>query len=101
MNKPKLDYIFNPGSIAIAGVSHDMTQHNPGRSYMEGLIDFGFKGGADTFIHKGTNGRWVGVLDEEDLALYDEAMSKLPPDYAMWLQNGRLTAGNSLTAGVS
>lgn len=47
-----------------------------------------FKGGADTFIHKGTNGRWVDVLDEEDLALYDAAMSKLPADYADWLQNG-------------
>ena len=51
-------------------------------------IAFAFKGGADSFIHKGTNGRWVGVLDDEDLALYDEAMAKLPPDYADWLQNG-------------
>jgi aryl sulfotransferase len=51
-------------------------------------IAFAFKGGADTFIHKGTNGRWVGVLDEEDLRLYDEAMAKLPPDYAQWLQDG-------------
>ncbi len=51
-------------------------------------ISFAFKGGANTFIHKGTNGRWVDVLDEEDLALYDKAMSKLPPDYASWLQNG-------------
>ena len=49
---------------------------------------FAFKGGADTFINKGTNGRWVGVLDEEDLALYDEAMAKLPADYAHWLENG-------------
>jgi len=47
-----------------------------------------FKGGRDTFIHKGTNGRWIGVLDEEDLALYDEAMGKLPPDYAHWLAHG-------------
>ncbi|WP_160728711.1 hypothetical protein [Qipengyuania vulgaris] len=46
------------------------------------------KGGADSFIHKGTNGRWIGVLDDEELALYDEAMSKLPTDYADWLQNG-------------
>ncbi|MXO49173.1 hypothetical protein GRI69_12980 [Erythrobacter vulgaris] len=48
----------------------------------------GVKGGADSFIHKGTNGRWIGVLDDEELALYDEAMSKLPTDYADWLQNG-------------
>lgn len=51
-------------------------------------IAFAFKGGGDAFIHKGTNGRWVGVLDDEDLALYEAAMAKLPPDYANWLQNG-------------
>ena len=60
-------------------------------------IDFGFKGGADTFIHKGTNDRWVGVLDDEDLGLYEEAMSKLPSDYAAWLQNGRLAAKNAIS----
>ncbi len=51
-------------------------------------IAFAFKGGADSFINKGTNGRWIGVLDDEDLALYDEAMARLPPDYARWLQDG-------------
>jgi aryl sulfotransferase len=51
-------------------------------------IDFAFKGGADAFINKGTNGRWVGVLDDEDLSLYEEAMAKLPADYANWLENG-------------
>lgn len=54
-------------------------------------IAFAFKGGADTFINKGTNRRWVGVLDEEDLALYDEAMARLPADYARWLQDGGST----------
>tara|TARA_A100001037_G_scaffold42814_1_gene33836 strand:+ start:26492 stop:27415 length:924 start_codon:yes stop_codon:yes gene_type:complete len=54
-------------------------------------IDFGFKGGADTFIHKGTNGRWVGVLDDEDIALYAEAMAKLPADYAHWSEHGKLS----------
>lgn len=43
---------------------------------------------ADTFIHKGTNGRWQRVLDEEDMALYEAAMRKLPADYAQWLENG-------------
>ena len=51
-------------------------------------IAFAFKGGADTFIHKGTNGRWRSILDEEDLALYEEAMAKLPADYAAWLEGG-------------
>lgn len=60
---------------------------NPSKVVGENIA-FAFKGGADTFIHKGTNGRWKGVLDEEDLALYDEAMAKLPSDYAEWLENG-------------
>lgn len=60
---------------------------DPGKVVGEN-ISFAFKGGADAFINKGTNDRWVGVLDDEDLALYDEAMGKLPPDYATWLQNG-------------
>ena len=51
-------------------------------------IAFAFKGGADTFIHKGTNGRWREILDDEDLALYDAAMAKLPADYAAWLEGG-------------
>lgn len=51
-------------------------------------IAFAFKDGADSFINKGTNERWKGVLDEDDLALFDEAISKLPPDYADWLLNG-------------
>jgi aryl sulfotransferase len=55
-------------------------------------IDFGFKGGADTFIFKGTNGRWIGTLDDDDLALYHQAMARLPGDFAAWLENGRRQA---------
>lgn len=60
---------------------------DPSKVVGEGIA-FAFKGGGDTFINKGTNKRWVGVLDDEDLALYDEAMAKLPADYAAWLENG-------------
>ena len=31
---------------------------------------------------------WIAVLDDVDLAHYDEAMAKLPGDYANWLENG-------------
>lgn len=51
-------------------------------------VAFTFKGGADSFIHEGTNKRCVGVLDQDDLALYDEAIAKLRSDYAAWLLNG-------------
>lgn len=57
-------------------------------------IEMHFRGGGDTFVNKGTNGRWIGVLDEEDLELYDAAMQKLPEGYAAWLEYGR--AGEDL-----
>lgn len=48
-----------------------------------------WKGGADTFLHKGTNGRWRGVLSDEELALYDAACARaLTPECREWLENG-------------
>jgi aryl sulfotransferase len=49
-----------------------------------------FKGGAQTFIFKGTNGRWKDVLSPEELRLYRETITKVvPPDCAAWLEQGR------------
>lgn len=46
-----------------------------------------WKGGADTFLHKGTNGRWREVLSDEELALYDAACERsLSPDCRKWLE---------------
>lgn len=54
-------------------------------------IGFVFQGGAQTFINKGTNGRWREVLTEDDLKLYHAAVAReLTPDCAHWLENGRL-----------
>ena len=48
-----------------------------------------FAGGAQTFIHKGTNGRWRDVLTDTDLALYAQAMQRtLSADCARWLEQG-------------
>ncbi len=48
-----------------------------------------WKGGADTFIHKGTNGRWRDRLTVEDNAAYDaRAMAELGSDCARWLAEG-------------
>jgi hypothetical protein len=53
-----------------------------------------FKGGTDAFIYKGTNGRWRGVLTEQDLALYEAAKRRvLEPDCAEWLEQGWLGSG--------
>ena len=49
-----------------------------------------FKGGAKTFINKGTNGRWRSVLTASDLEMYDDAVAReLTPDCHRWLERGR------------
>lgn len=48
-----------------------------------------WEGGASTFIHKGTNGRWRDVLTAEDNRRYREfAFEQLGPDCASWLESG-------------
>jgi aryl sulfotransferase len=45
-----------------------------------------FEGGAQSFLFKGTNGRWRDVLDPEELAAYARRVAEiLPPDAAEWL----------------
>lgn len=49
-----------------------------------------FKGGGKTFLNKGTNGRWRGVLDDSDRVAYRAAMDKtLDPEAAAWMENDR------------
>ena len=50
-----------------------------------------FEGGAERFFHKGTNGRWRGVLTDRDLALYEAAAARLAPDLRTWLETGSTT----------
>lgn len=62
---------------------------------MLGMAEMGFKGGADTFLHKGTNGRWASVLSEDDLADYAAVLgSQVPGELAAWLEAGRLAVGD-------
>ena len=53
---------------------------------------FIFEGGIDRFLFKGTNGRWRGVLTDDDLARYDVAAAMLEPDLRAWLERGRATS---------
>jgi aryl sulfotransferase len=56
-----------------------------------GRHDTGFVGGAQSFFHKGSNGRWRGVLTEDQLARYDAHVGEvLPADSAAWLEHGSL-----------
>jgi aryl sulfotransferase len=51
--------------------------------------------GADTFLHKGVNGRWEDVVSRGDLARYDAMVkSAFSPTLARWLEQGRLVAGD-------
>ncbi|MEQ5788376.1 sulfotransferase domain-containing protein [Erythrobacter sp. NFXS35] len=62
---------------------------------MLGMAEMGFKGGADTFMHKGTNGRWASVLSDGDLGDYAAVLrSEAPKALADWLEAGRLEAGD-------
>jgi aryl sulfotransferase len=51
-------------------------------------------GGAETFVHKGINGRWRDNLTAEESAKYERlALSQLEPDCARWLATGDLADG--------
>ncbi len=48
-------------------------------------------GGAKTFIHKGTNGRWRDILTEAESQKYEKiAIDKLGTACAKWLQSGKI-----------
>ena len=48
-------------------------------------------GGAQTFVHKGTNGRWRDRLTAEDIAAYEaRAEAELGRGCAHWLATGRM-----------
>ena len=48
-----------------------------------------WRGGSATFMNKGTNGRWKGVLTEAELEQCRAAVKReLTPDCAAWLEHG-------------
>ncbi|WP_119272162.1 sulfotransferase domain-containing protein [Taklimakanibacter deserti] len=53
-----------------------------------------WEGGAKTFVHKGTNGRWRDVLTVAESTKYERlAFRELGPDCARWLASGDLADG--------
>lgn len=49
-----------------------------------------FAEGSKRFFNKGQNGRWRGVLSEDDATLYADAVRKMrKPGLAGWLESGR------------
>jgi aryl sulfotransferase len=52
-------------------------------------FDSHFVGGADTFLYKGTNGRWRDVLTSDELDRFDRRSRELlPPDAIAWTTSG-------------
>ena len=58
-----------------------------------GMFEIAFEGGAESFLFKGTNGRWRDVLTPDELDAYAKRVAELlPPDAATWLEHGRHSA---------
>ena len=58
-----------------------------------------FKGGNDRFFFRAQNQRWRGVIDAQDLALYDAKVAeRFSPACAAWVAHGRLVAGEPRSA---
>jgi aryl sulfotransferase len=57
-----------------------------------------FRGGQETFLHKGRNEKWRGALTEADLELSEKhAHTALSPGLFNWLRNGRRVAGDPVS----
>lgn len=55
------------------------------------LLNAVFNEGGNTFLNKGTNGRWREVLSQNEIELCDEVTARKPtPDCALWLRTGQL-----------
>jgi aryl sulfotransferase len=75
------------------------TMKAQGRDLLPNMAS-GFEHGTDTFLFRGTNGRWRDVLSDEDVALYEKrAAAAMPPGLRAWLVSGGLVAGDPKTSG--
>jgi aryl sulfotransferase len=81
---PERDWPGILRSVSLAQMRQRGEQYAPSGGSM-------WKGGARTFLHAGTNGRWRNLLSDEELALYDAACERtLSPDCRRWLEHGRV-----------
>lgn len=72
----------------VTAAKFETVKKNP-EKVLADRVNFSFRGGAQTFINKGTNGRWRDVLSKEELALYDAAADRvLSHECRLWLENG-------------
>jgi aryl sulfotransferase len=70
-------------------------------SSLHPALNSSFKGGAQAFVFRGTNGRWRDLLTEDDVRRYETQVRRhLSPDCAHWLATGDLPSNReSFTGG--
>ncbi|MEM7404805.1 MAG: sulfotransferase domain-containing protein [Pseudomonadota bacterium] len=72
----------------VAAVSFDAMKKD-GDNYVP-FAGKAWSGGASTFFYKGTNGRWQGVITDENLSAYDAAAARaMTPACRAWVSEGR------------
>jgi aryl sulfotransferase len=79
-----LDEALLPDMVAHCSLGHmrKVAANDP-------LLNRHFQRGAETFINKGTNGRWREVLSQDEIEKCDLiAARELTPDCAAWLRHG-------------
>jgi aryl sulfotransferase len=80
---PESDWPARVEAASFASMKRDAEQLLP-------EMAIGFEGGAQTFLHKGTNDRWRDVLTPAELDAYAACVARaVPPDCAAWLEGGR------------
>jgi aryl sulfotransferase len=83
-----------PGLVEAAGFA---AMQRDGDALL-GMAAQNWKEGGRTFMHKGTNERWRGLLTEADLADYDAAASAgMTPAMRAWAEAGTRVAGDPTT----
>ena len=74
------------------------TMQRDGAALLPGMEN-GFAEGTKTFLNKGTNNRWQGVLTEDDQELYAARLAQeTTPGLRAWLETGRQIAGDPRTS---
>ncbi|MFO1070247.1 MAG: sulfotransferase domain-containing protein [Geminicoccaceae bacterium] len=88
-----LDIALAPAELAAAVEHSSFAWMKANAAQVAPLGGALWEGGATTFIHQGTNGRWGDVLTPDDIARYERtAVERLGPDCARWLAEGGSTA---------
>jgi aryl sulfotransferase len=88
VSKTTLESTENAASFPTMKANADQIFPNAARTWV---------GGAQTFFHSGTSGRWREALTVADLQLYKDAVNRvLSLDCASWLERGRLSRASHL-----